>query len=125
MANGGSRKSIVKPSAPEPGSLKAVVDSLLLAIRGVEEGDMAGMAGYFVSKKMFACIHGNGVAIRLDAKVARDLVFSRGDVTPFQPKGRPSTPEWVQIDHADPADYLKDEALFRDSIEFVKNARTR
>jgi hypothetical protein len=105
--------------------LKGVIDSLLLAVRGVEEGDMAGLAGYFVNKKMFACIHGNGVAIRLPAAAARDLVFSRNDVTPFQPMGRPSTPVWVKIDRADVSGYRNDEALFLDSIDFVKNARSR
>jgi hypothetical protein len=115
----------VKPSSPEVTPLKAALDSILLAIRGVEEGEVSGLAAYFVSKKMFACINGNGVGIRLPAAAARDLVFSRSDVTPFQPKGRPSTPEWVQLDHADPADFRQDQALFLASIEFVKNARSR
>ena len=114
----------MKPN-PETVSLKAVLDSILLAIRGVEAGEVTGLPAYFVNKKMFACINGNGVGIRLPAAAARDLVFSRGDVTPFQPKGRPSSPEWVQLDHADPADYRRDEALFLASIEFVKNSRAR
>lgn len=107
------------------GTLKAVVDSLLLPVRGVEGGEMSGMAAYFVGKKMFACINGNGVAIRLPAAAARDLIFSNKDASPFQPRGRPSTPEWVQLDHADPEDFRKDEALFSASIEFVRNARSR
>jgi hypothetical protein len=100
---------------------KTVLDALLLPIRGVEGGEMTGFAAYFVSKRMFACINGNGVGVRLPAAAARDLVFSRSDVSPFQPKGRPSTPEWVQLDHEDPADFRKDEALFLASIAFVKN----
>ena len=104
---------------------KAVIDSLLLAIRGVEAGELSGFAAYFVSQKMFACINGNGVGMRLPAASARDLIFSNKDASPFQPRGRPSTPEWVQLDHADPADFLKDEELFRASIEFVRNARSR
>jgi hypothetical protein len=109
----------------ESAAAKAVIDSVLLAIRGVEAGEMSGFAAYFVSKKMFACINGNGVGIRLPAAAARDLIFSSKDASPFQPKGRPSTPEWVQLDHADPEDFRKDEALFLASIEFVKNSRTR
>lgn len=105
--------------------MKDILDSMLLPIRGVEGGDMSGFSAYFVNKKMFACINGSGVGIRLPAPAARDLIFSNKDASPFQPKGRPSTPEWVQIDHADPADFRKDEALFLASIEFVRNARTR
>jgi hypothetical protein len=33
----------------------------------------------------------------------------------------PATREWVQLDHEDPADLRKDEALFLASIAFVKN----
>jgi hypothetical protein len=105
--------------------MKDVLDSMLLAIRGVEAGDMSGFAAYFVNKKMFACINGNGVGIRLPAAAARDLIFSNKDASPFQPRGRPSSPEWVQLDHAEAEDFRKDEALFLASIEFVKNARTR
>jgi hypothetical protein len=106
---------------PETAGPKAVLDSLLLPIRGVEGGEMTGLAAYFVNKRMFACIHGAGVGIRLPAATARDLQFSRKDVSPFQPKGMPITREWVQLDHEDPADFRKDEPLFLASIEFVKN----
>ena len=108
----------MKPEAAGP---KVVLDALLLPIRGVEEGEMAGLAAYFVNKRMFVCIHGAGVGVRLPAATARDLQFSRKDVSPFQPKGMPLTREWVQLNHDDPADFRNDEALFLASIEFVKN----
>jgi hypothetical protein len=104
-------------------SPKAVLDALLLPIRGVEGGEMSGLAAYFVNKRMFACVHGAGVGIRLPAATARELQFSRKDVSPFQPKGMPATREWVQLDHEDPADLRNDEALFLAAIEFVKNGR--
>lgn len=85
---------------------------------------MSGMPAYFVNKKMFACIHGGGVAIRLPASTATELQFSRSDVAPFQPHGRPSSREWIQIDHDDPADYENDLELFHASIEFVKAAKS-
>lgn len=112
----------MKTPAPEH-SHKSVVDSILLKIPGVEGGDMSGMAAYFVNKKMFACIHGNGVAIRLPAATATELQFSKGNVVPFQPNGRPSSREWIQINHDDAADYQQDLELFQSSIAFVKAAR--
>ena len=85
---------------------------------------MSGLPAYFVNQKMFACIHGSGVAIRLPIATATDLQFSRRDIGPFQPNGRPSSREWVQIDHDDSAEYEKDLELFRSSIEFVKGAKS-
>lgn len=85
---------------------------------------MSGLPAYFVNKKMFACIHGSGVAIRLPAATATELQFSKGNVVPFQPNGRPSSREWIQINHDDSADYQKDLELFHSSIEFVKSVKS-
>ena len=104
-------------------SHKAILDSFLLKISGVEGGEMTGLPAYFVGKKMFACIWNGGVGIRLSASEAANLQFSMGNVVPFQPKGRPATREWIQINHENSADYEKDVEIFRASIEFVRGAR--
>jgi hypothetical protein len=106
-------------------SHKAVLDSLLLQIPGVESGDMSGFPAYFIKKKMFACVHDSGVGIRLPVSAATELQFSKGNIVPFQPNGKASTREWVQINHDDSADYEKDLELFHSSIAFVKAERTR
>ena len=85
---------------------------------------MSGMSAYFINKKMFACLHGSGVALRLSISAATELQFSRDDVVAFQPNGRPSSREWIQINRANPADYEKDLELFKSSIETVKAAKT-
>jgi hypothetical protein len=104
---------------------KAAIDALLLQIRGVEGEDMSGMSAYFVNKKMFACIHGKGVAIRLPTATATELQFSRADVSSFQPGGKASSREWIQINHEDPAEYKNDLEVFQASIEFVKATRSK
>ena len=104
-------------------SHKAILDSFLLKIPGVSEGEMTGLLAYFVAKKMFACIANGGVGIRLPASEAANLTFSMGNVVPFQPKGTSSTREWIQINHDNSADYEKDLDIFRSSIEFVRGAR--
>jgi len=38
---------------------------------------------YFVSDKMFACISGKGVGLRLPVAIATELQFSRDNVVPF------------------------------------------
>jgi hypothetical protein len=99
---------------------KAQIDAVLLKLPGVSTRKINGLDAYFVSDRMFACISGEGVGLRLPAAAARELQFSRGDVVPFQPAGLGSTREWIQIDRAEAADYEKDLEVFRASLEFVK-----
>lgn len=108
-------------SADSPeSSRKAQIDALLLKLPGVSARKINRLDAYFVADRMFACISGHGVGLRLPAATATELQFSRDDVVPFQPGGRASSREWIQIDRADAADYEKDLELFRQSIEFVK-----
>jgi hypothetical protein len=106
-------------------SRKAQLDALLLNLPGVSARKINGLDAYFVSDKMFACISGNGVGLRLPAATATDLQFTRENVVPFQPGGIASSREWIQIDRVEAADYEKDLELFQASLEFVKAARAR
>lgn len=104
---------------------KAQLDALLLQIPGVSAKAISGLDAYFVSDRMFACISGNGVGLRLPAATATELQFSRDNVVAFQPRGVATTREWIQIDRADAADYEKDLPLFQASVEFVRTGRSR
>src|SRR3977135_3977152 len=106
-------------------SRRAQIDALLLKLPGVSARKTNGLDAYFVSDKMFACISGDGVGIRLPVATATELQFSKDNVVPFQPGGVASTREWIQINRANAADYEKDLPLFQASIEFVKASRTR
>ncbi len=108
-----------------PTSPKTQIDALLLKLPGVSARKINGLDAYFVSDKMFACISGSGIGLRLPAAVATELHFSRDNISPFQPGGIAATREWIQIDRADAADYEKDLELFQASLEFVKAARSR
>lgn len=111
-------------SAPES-NRKAQIDALLLKLPGVSARKINDLDAYFVSDKMFACISGQGIGLRLPVATATELQFSRDNVVPFQPGGVTSTREWIQIDRAEAAEYEKDLELFRASLEFVKAARSR
>jgi len=106
-------------------SRKAQIDALLLKLPGVSARKINGLDAYFVSDKMFACISGRGIGLRLPAATATELQFSRDNVVPFQPAGLASSREWIQIDRADATEYEKDLELFQASLEFVKAGRTR
>jgi len=99
---------------------KAQIDALLLKLPGVTARKLNGLDAYFVSDRMFACISGEGIGLRLPSTVATELQFSRNNVVPFAPGGTASTREWIQINRADAADYAEDLELFRSSLDFVK-----
>ena len=109
---------------PKP-SRKAQIDALLLKLPGVSAKKVNSLDAYFVADKMFACISGSGVGIRLPVATATELQFSRDNVVPFQPGGMGSSREWIQINRAEPAEYAKDLDLFQASLAFVKAARSR
>jgi hypothetical protein len=104
---------------------KAQIDAVLLKLPGVSARKINGLDAYFVTDRMFACISGAGVGLRLPVASATELQFSRDDVVPFQPRGLASSREWVQINRSEAADYEKDLELFRASLEFVSGGRTR
>src|SRR5216684_1690586 len=66
-------------------SRKAQIDALLLKLPGVSARKINRLDAYFVSDKMFACISGHGVGLRLPAATATELRFSRDNVVAFQP----------------------------------------
>ena len=110
---------------PPKSGPKAQIDALLLKLPGVSARKINGLDAYFVSDKMFACISGDGIGLRLPVATATELQFSRDNIDPFQPGGTASTREWIQINRADAAEYERDLELFQDSLEFVKAGRSR
>ena len=112
-------------ASPDPVDLshKRILDAMLLKFPGVEAGEMTGLLAYFVGKRMFACICNGGVGVRLSAAEAANLQFSKDNIVPFEPKGRRSTREWIQINHQDSADYEQDLEIFRSSVAFVRAAK--
>ena len=101
---------------------KSQIDSVLLKLPGVVAKKLNKLDAYYVNDRMFACITGEGVALRLPSATVTDLQFARSDVGPFQAGGlgAAATREWIQINRADAADYEKDLDLFRASLDFVK-----
>ena len=112
----------MKSDASAP-NRKTQIDALLLKLPGVSARKINGLDAYFVSDKMFACISGEGIGLRLPAAVATELQFSRDNIAAFSPGGVATTYEWIQINRADAADYEKDLELFQVSLDFVKAGR--
>ena len=103
---------------------KAQLDAILLKLPGVSTKKINNLDAYFIADKMFACISGKGVGLRLPVATANELQFSRENVVPFNP-GVASSREWIQIDREDAAEYAKDLELFQASADFVRGGRSR
>jgi len=104
---------------------KTELDSMLLALPGVSARRINDLDAYFVSDRMFACISGKGVGLRLPVATTTELQFSMDNVGAFAPGGMASTREWIQIDREDPVDYRKDLPLFEAALEFVRTGKPR
>jgi hypothetical protein len=104
---------------------KALIDAVLLKLPGVVASKINKLDAYFVSDRMFACINGEGLGLRLPVATVTELQFSRSDVVPFQPGNisAGATREWIQINRPDAADYEQDLELIRASLDFVKAGR--
>lgn len=100
---------------------KVVLDRMLIGLPGVRAGKMFGYPGYYVGKKLFACVYGQGVGLKLPEHQAGELL-ALPHITAFQPLGRPRMREWIQINRAESCEYLKDLDLFMASIAFVGHA---
>jgi hypothetical protein len=109
------------PSQP---TRKAQIDAVLLKLPGVSTRKINGLDAYFVNDRMFACISGEGVGLRLPVTAATEAQFSRDNVVQFQPRGLPSSREWIQINRADAAEYEKDLELFQASLDFVRGRKS-
>jgi hypothetical protein len=116
-------------TTPKPKKAEAVptrkseIDAVILRIPNVTAKKIGGLDAYFVNDRMFACINGKGVGLRLPAAVATELQFSRDNVVPFQPAGMPKSREWVQIDRESATEYEKDLELFQAAFDYVKGNR--
>ena len=68
---------------------KAQIDALLLK-PGVVGKKINGLDAYFVGDRMFACISGKGIGLRLPIAVCSELQFSRENVWHSSPRVFPA-----------------------------------
>ncbi len=100
---------------------KRVLDGLLLGLPGVRAGRMFGFPGYYADGKLFACVYGPGVALKLPPGRAEKLV-GRPGIGPFAPLGR-KMKAWVMIERRRSGDLRRLERLFVESAAYVTGAR--
>jgi TfoX/Sxy family transcriptional regulator of competence genes len=103
---------------------KAVLDSLLLSLPRVIAGKMFGCPAYYVNGNLFACVYGDGVGVKVPEELAKSLL-SKGQIEPFQPKGKSRMREWVQINRSRSPDYRLDMDVLRAAYDYVGTLKNK
>ena len=104
--------------------IKSVMDDLLLAISGVSTRKSFGSHAYYVEGKMFACVVGDTVIVKLPP-TSLAHVMQRADTTPFKPGENRTMNGWAQIRRGDADSYRDDQPLFVEAYDYVAElART-
>ena len=85
---------------------------------------MFGFPAFYTAGKLFACVYGDGVGLKLPQDTVRQLEGKPG-VTPFQPYGKSKMREWIHLRHDRPSHFSRDANLFEASIKFVGRSATR
>ena len=116
-----------KQRRPSPGhraDVVAVLARLLGKWRQVTPGKMFGFPAFYTGGKLFACVYGEGVGLKLPAEQVQELEGQPG-IGPFRPYGMAKMREWVQITRDRADEYRADAALFRAAIAFVGGDKAR
>ena len=97
---------------------REVLDGMLLEVPGVKAGKAFGYPGYYAGGKLFACVYGEGVALKVPLETREKLLAMKG-VDYFEPMGRARMKEWVLITRKRSSEYEKLEEAFLDAISYV------
>jgi hypothetical protein len=98
-----------------------ILSRLLLSRPDIVPGKMFGFPAFYTAGKMFACVYGDGVGLKLPQDTARQLKGKPG-ITPFQPYGKRKLREWIHLRRTRASGFSKDARLFEESIAFVAKA---
>lgn len=99
-----------------------VLRELFAADAEVQLGQMMGHPVFYHAppggkRKMFACVYGPGVALKLPAELVAELLGSPG-FSPFAPGGTPMR-GWVVAEFGAAEEALEAEDLVRQALDFV------
>lgn len=72
------------------------LDEQLLRNPKVRRGKMFGHPAYYVNGRLFACVYGKVLGLKLPEGLVSDLI-AHGRAEPFQPYGKRKMREWIQL----------------------------
>ena len=102
----------------------AVIRDLVADVPTLTEGKMFGLPAFYAAGKLFACVYGEGVGLKLPAERVTALLGAPG-VDHFRPYGKPSMRQWIHVTRADAEEYAGDLELLLESARFVAEGAGR
>jgi hypothetical protein len=108
------------PETTVPGhraEVAKVISGLLADVPGVRPGRMFGFPAFFVGRKLFACVFGDGVALKLPPPTLAALL-ERPGASRFEPYGRKMR-EWAHLVRESAEEYALDEELLLEAAQYV------
>lgn len=99
---------------------KKVLDEIFGGLPGVRLGKAFGYLGYYLGKKMIACVYEEGLGIKVPSDLAQKLLAD-GRSLPFKPYGRHTMRQWVFVVHENPEDYKKDMDIISAAVEYISS----
>jgi hypothetical protein len=99
---------------------KQVLDEIFSGIPGVRFAKAFGYPGYYLGKKMIACVYEEGLGIKLSPEWTEKMLGENRAI-PFKPYGRHTMRQWVFIVHENPVDFKKDLDIFYESIQYISS----
>lgn len=106
---------------PLPGyraDVLTVISDVLAGHPAVTPGKMFGLPGFYTAGKLFACLYGDGIAVKLPPGRVADLLGTP-DCEPFAPTARAPMRAWVLIRRPTAEAYADDLPLLLASVEHV------
>jgi len=101
-----------------------VIRALLAPYPESHEGRMFGYPAFYASGRMFACVYGNGLGLKLPAEEVSALL-KRPDFVPFRPHNRPPMREWVQLNRERSEEFAADLPILLKAMRFVTRKDVR
>lgn len=99
---------------------KKVLDEIFGGLPGVRFAKAFGYPGYYLGKKMIACVYEEGLGIKVSSDLAQKLLAD-GRALPFKPYGRHTMRQWVFVVHENPADFKKDMDVISAAVEYISS----
>ena len=101
-------------------AVKAMLDTLVLHVPGVQVGKAFGYPAYKIYGKVFAFVGGDGASFKLPvARGGELLAQGNAALRPFEPAEGIVWKEWVKVSLPDPEMYRDYTSLLDESIQYV------
>ena len=126
MARSPSSRRVGSPGA-SAGYRADVAETLLRLLSDqpdVTAGKMFGYPAFYTRGRLFGCVYGDGVGLKLPVERVAALMSSPGFV-PFRPFGKPMMREWVALYCERAEEYSDHLDLLLESMRFVREQAVR